>query len=406
MENSCEKFLHAINCVPGCEWKILDRLWKKFGNWRYVWEMAAVAELLGVGARPTRTGRPVLTEEDESADAGAQEFVAATVPAWPGVGQNFAYALVESRRKFDVDAEFGRLWERDIAVVSRQHSEYPPALLPLEDAPFLLYRKGAALSLHRRMVSVVGTRNPSTYGKNVAYDLAEAVAAQGVTVVSGLAFGIDAVSHFATVSLRKPTIAVLASGLYDITPSSHHRLAEKILEHGGTIVSEYSPSHPALPYRFLERNRIIAGLSEATVVIEAGERSGALSTARRALDYGRDIYALPGDITRPQARGCLTLIRDGAHPILGVDSFLEQLGFGNRTVGETRGNFGGRANGLGFQLSPEEEKIFSLFEGSPRSTDALMALSGLTIQQMNVLLTELQMKGLIAKNSQYLWERL
>ena len=248
------------------------------------------------------------------------------------------------------------------------------------------------------MVSVVGTRNPSTYGKNVAYDLAEAVAAQGVTVVSGLAFGIDAISHFATVSLCKPTVAVLASGIYDITPSTHHRLAEKILEHGGTIVSEYPPAHPALPYRFLERNRIIAGLSEATIVIEAGERSGALSTARRALDYGRDIYALPGDITRPQARGCLTLIRDGAYPILGVDTFMEQLGFGKHAA-VARANCG---NDL--QHSTDEKKLLSLFAGSPRSTDALMALSGLTIQQMNVLLTELQMKGLIAKNSQFLWE--
>ena len=128
------------------------------------------------------------------------------------------------------------------------------------------------------------------------------------------------------------------------------------------------------------------------MVIEAGERSGALATARRALDYGRDIYALPGDITRPQARGCLTLIRDGAHPILSVESFLEQLGFS-----------GGRPRR---QLFQEEENFLSLFNGSPRSTDALMALSGLEIQQINVLLTELQMKGLIAKNSQYLWEVL
>lgn len=351
-----EKFLHAFNCVSGCDRRNLALIWSKYKNWQYAWEKPGMFELREAGA-----------------------------------GETFAGRLVELRKRFDVDAEFGRLWERDIVAVSRRHPEYPKSLLPFPDAPFLLYRKGAPLNSHKRMVAMVGTRNPSKYGESVAYDLAEALASQGIVVVSGLAFGIDAVAHFSVVSVQKPTVAVLASGLYDITPTTHHRLSEKILEFGGSLVSEYPPDDPAYPGRFLERNRIIAGLCEATMVIEAGERSGALSTARKALDYGREIYALPGDITRPQARGCLSLIRDGAHPIVSIDEFLEQLGLSNRP----------RFNK---QLSPREEHLRSFFLESPRSTDELAGFTKLPISELNVLLTELEMKGIVRRNPSFLWE--
>ena len=282
-----EKFLHAVNSVPGCEWRILNQLWIRFGVWKYVWERASLAEIAGA------------------------------------VGGNFAGRLGEFRRRFDVENEFARLWERDLVVVSRQSSEYPKVLLEIPDAPYVLYRKGAPLpqglsssgpmlpvqeAVQTRMFAIVGTRNPTRYGERIAYELAEALASRDVVVVSGMAFGIDAVAHFSTVSLQKPTIAILASGLYEITPSAHHRLAEKILETGGTLLSEYPPSAPAYPRRFLERNRIIAGLCEKTIVIEAGDRSGALVTARLANEYNKDVYALPGDITKPQTQGCLQLL--------------------------------------------------------------------------------------------------
>jgi len=357
-----EKFLHALNSVPGCEYRILARLWKKFGsesrtagNWRYAWEMASHNELLA-----------------------------------SGVGEKFAERLVEFRRGFDLDAEFAKLWDKDIVPVSRGNREYPQLLLQLPDAPFLLYRKGAALSSHRRMIAVVGTRNPTKYGEKIAYDLTEALASQNIVVVSGLAFGIDAVAHFSTVSVQKPTVAVLASGLYDVTPTTHHRLSEKILEHGGTLVSEYPPSDPAYPRRFLERNRIIAGLCEATVVIEAGQKSGALVTARLANEYNRDVYALPGDITREQAQGCLKLLAQGAEPLVNIQQFLEDRGL---CFKKSLPN-----------LTIQEQQLVDAFENKTCSTDELIEKTLFTIPAMNVLLTELEFKGVLHRNRDLLWE--
>lgn len=350
-----EKFLHAINCAFGSDRRTLACLWKKFGDWRYVWEKA-----------------------------GALELAAA------GVKENYAGRLVEFRRRFDADTEFAKLWERDIVAVSRQNREYPGALLQLPDAPFLLYRKGASLNQGRRMVAVVGTRNPSAYGEKIAYDLAEALAARGVVVVSGLAFGIDAIAHFAVASLEKPTVAVLASGLFDITPSTHHRLSEKILVHGGSLVSEYPPSDPAYPVRFLERNRIIAGLCEATVVIEAGEKSGALVTARLAGEYNRDVYALPGDITRPQSQGCLQLISDGANPIACISGFLEDLGLTTQKISPS--------------LTTHERQVVNAFEGRSCSTDELIEKTSVPVRQMNILLAGLEFKGVVRQNRDFLWE--
>jgi len=351
-----EKFLHAINSVFGCEWKILDRLEKRFGgNWRYVWERASFDELVTAG-----------------------------------VGDTFALRLGEFRRKFDVDAEFAKLWEKDIVVISRQNHEYPKILEQLPDAPFLLYRKGASLSTHSRMMAIVGTRNPSSYGEKIAYDLAENLSLQNVTVVSGLAFGIDAVAHFAAVSSQKPTLAVLASGLYEITPSSHNRLTEKILEFGGTLISEYPPSASAFPRRFLERNRIIAGLCKTTVVVEAGGKSGALVTARLANEYNRDVYAVPGDITRPQAQGCLQLLSDGAHPLLSVSKFLADRGL--------------HAQKPLPPLTLEELQIVDSFQSKACSADFLAEKTMLPIQNIQTLLIQLECKGVVRQNRNFLWE--
>lgn len=366
-----EKFLHALNSVHGCEWRILDRLWKRFQNWRsrsdclqgtphsgvwqYVWEKARADELVSAGA-----------------------------------GEKFAERLCDLRRRFDVDAEFAALWEKDIVAVSRGNREYPKALLQLPDAPYLLYRKGARLNTHKRMMAIVGTRRPTKYGENVAYDLAEALAERDIAVVSGLAFGIDAVAHFSTVSVKKPTVAVLASGLYDITPTAHHRLSEKILEHGGSLVSEYPPNDPAYPRRFLERNRIIAGLCEAVIIVEAGQRSGALVTARLANEYNKDVYAVPGDINREQAEGCLQLLYDGANPLVSIQKFLEDYGLSSQK------NLP--------QLTPQEKNLVKAFENKPRSTDELIEKTQLPIQTMNSLLAELELKGVIQRNRHFLWE--
>lgn len=351
-----EKFLHALNRVPGFGRGTLALIWETFGDWRYSWENATFHELVAARLKPEAAER-----------------------------------LCEFRKKFDAEGEFAKLWEKDIAVVSRDSREYPAALLQLPDAPFLLYRKGASLTASGRMIAVVGTRNPSVYGEKIAYELAESLAERGVIVVSGLAFGIDAIAHFSTVSCGKPTVAVLASGLFDITPSTHRRLSEKILETGGTLLSEYPPSDPAYPIRFLERNRIIAGLCEATVVIEAGEKSGALVTARLANEYNRDVYAVPGDINRPQARGCLDLLSRGAHPFVSIGRFLEERGFSSQKI-------------LSASLTGNERQVVEALCGYPCSTDQLVELTLLPVQRLNALLSELEFRGIVRRNRDFLWE--
>lgn len=210
--------------------------------------------------------------------------------------------------------------------VLRTH-QLPILLRNIADPPRVLYKRGADLRGDSAYVAIVGTRAPSVYGKRMAYKVAAAVAEAGGVVVSGLAFGVDGLAHRAAVDARRPTVAFLASGVERVTPSSHIRLAHDIVAHGGTMLSEYEAFDSAHKYRFLERNRLISGLCKATIVIEAKERSGALITARHAFDQNRDVYALMGDIDRPQAQGCLNLVRtDIAQPVVSIDHLLEEIG--------------------------------------------------------------------------------
>ena len=238
------------------------------------------------------------------------------------------------------------------------------------------------------------TRRPSSYGEKIAYELAFAIAAQDGIVVSGLAIGIDAIAHFGAVSREKSTIGVLASGLGIITPTCHERFVERILANNGTIVSEYPPCDPAYQGRFLERNRLIAGLSQAVVVIEAGIKSGALSTAHHAMLQKRELYALVGEINKPQAAGCLQLINKGARPITNIGETMKQLGFQTPV-----------ANTI-VSLSSEEKTVFQTLQRDASSTQDLIAKIAIPLHKINVLLSQLELKGVVKRNKALLWEAI
>jgi len=259
--------------VTGMSYQILKKIYDEFGDWGYAWLQASVSEIKSCGIH------------DEMAEI-----------------------IVQKRKLIDVNREIDTLWQKDIFLVERENSEYPKLLKKISDAPFLLYRKGARLDSLPSGVAVVGTRTPSAYGERMSYEIGEKLGFLGLTVVSGLAFGADASAHLAAVQNGYPTVAVLASGIEKITPSSHTSLARMILEKGGAIVSEYPPSMQAMKHHFLWRNRIISGLSKATIVVEAQKRSGALSTAEHALKQQRKVFALVGDIDRAQVQGCLQLL--------------------------------------------------------------------------------------------------
>jgi DNA processing protein len=176
-------------------------------------------------------------------------------------------------------------------------------------------------------VAVVGSRRATSYGLAVARQIGFGLADAGLPVISGLALGIDGAAHRGCLAAGGITIAVLGSGVDVLYPIRHRQLAQEILDSGGAVVSEYPPGTRPEPWRFPERNRIIAGMSRAVVVVEAAERSGALITARLALDMNLDVFAVPGDIDRPTSRGANQLIRDGAHPVCSIEELLEGLGF-------------------------------------------------------------------------------
>jgi DNA processing protein len=350
-----EKFLHAFNLIPEISYGILHKFWRYFEDWQKAWQQAD--EIFFVKAR---------------------------------LSQTFCENFLHARKNIDVDREFEKLERAKITAISQGSREYPSLLREIPFPPFLLYRKGAPLNLHQQCFAIVGTRLPSSYGANIAYQLAERLSLEHATTVSGLALGIDAKVHWAAVQHQKPTIAVLASSLFQITPPSHRQLAESILKYGGTLLSEYALDSPFHKHRYVARNRIISGLSLATFIIEARFRSGALITARHALEQNRSIYALPGDITRPQAQGCLQLIAQGANLILSIQDVLQELGF--QSTAKQFPN-----------LNDHEKRILTELQKNPCSSETLFHCTGIAIPKLNGLLSSLEMKNAIYRNQRMEW---
>ena len=208
---------------------------------------------------------------------------------------------------------YEKLNRDNIKVVTIDSPEYPESLTNLSDPPCVLYIKGRFIDLNRyASISVVGSRRPTQYGAYSAEFISREVAKDGYIIISGLADGIDSFAHSGALEADMPTVAVLGCGIDTVYPASNTNLASKILK-DGMIISEYPPGTPPAKHRFPERNRIIAALSLATVVIEANEGSGSLITSKFAMELGRDVFALPGNITSPRSKGTNCLIRDGAY---------------------------------------------------------------------------------------------
>lgn len=211
-----------------------------------------------------------------------------------------------------------------INSISGTDPAFPSRLQEIPQRPKHLYSI-STLPAYNLGVAIVGTRKPTAYGRQVTTDLASRLAERGATIVSGLAHGVDGIAHEATLKVGGTTIAVLPSGLDQVYPSSHRALAQKIVEQGGALVSEYAPGTPALQYRFLERNRIVSGLADIVIVTEASIRSGTMNTTMHALEQGKDVYAVPGPITSAMSAGCNALIAQGATPIVNIDEFVERV---------------------------------------------------------------------------------
>lgn len=258
-------------------------------------------------------------------------------------------------------------------------------LLEIFNPPKEIYFYGKLPKKRLPAVAIVGSRKPTIYGQEIVQKLAYELAQHGVVIISGLALGIDALAHRACLEAGGIAIAILGRGLDDITPRSNQPLAREILMTGGALISEYEPSMPVLKHQFLHRNRIVSGLSDAVIIIEAAKRSGTLSTAGHALQQGRDVFAVPGNLTSPMSVGCNNLIKQGASPLTSVDDVLLALGL----------NQPPKQNKLPLSEDPIEQKILTALFNGERDGDQIIKQLQIPADQFNFALTMLEMKGLI-----------
>lgn len=251
--------------------------------------------------------------------------------------------------------------------------------------PKSLYFLGRLPENRSPTVAIVGTRRPTAYGKEVGYRLAYDLAKQGVVVLSGLALGMDTIAHKAALDAGGITIAVLAGGLDSIHPPSNRDLAIKILQNGGTLISEYAPGETSFPGNFIARNRIVTGLSDGLLVVEASAKSGTMHTANFALEQGKPVMAVPGNITSPMSQGCNNLIRSGAKPIQEAKDVLDELGL-IASDAQTKLPLAENAN---------EHAILKLIAAGIRDGDEIQMKSGLSPSEYNQTLTMLEITGKI-----------
>ena len=276
-------------------------------------------------------------------------------------------------------------------------SGYPALLSDLPDPPLALWVRGNPSALAEPQLALVGSRNPTQGGLDNARNFARALATAGLTITSGLALGIDGAAHAAALDNGAPTVAVLGCGPDIIYPRQHGRLARDITTHGA-LVSEYPPGPPAQRHHFPCRNRIIAGLALGTLVVEASRKSGALITARRAGDYGREVFAIPGSIHNPMARGCHQLIRQGAKLVEQeadiVQELTPQLGTFLTPDEDRPGRPPGPGDALA-KLSPEHRELLKVMGFDPVGLMHLTKRSGLTAAELSSMLLVLELEGFV-----------
>ena len=309
-----------------------------------------------------------------------------------GIDLKLARSIKDGPPSSSVSEEIDRTRDLGATILTLWDKGYPPLLKKIYDAPILLYVRGAVASLENDSVAVVGTRKPTPYGTKIATELAQGLASSGLTVVSGLASGIDTHAHKGALSVKGGTVAVLGSGIDIIYPSANRKMTGQI-EESGAIISEFPLGAKPHAPNFPKRNRIISGLSHATVVVEAGNRSGAILTALDAVDQDRDVFAVPGRLTDPKSLGCLRLIRNGAIPYHSVQHLLDLL---NPRLGRPLKPI---QKEMDLHLTKEESALFKKISGDPKHVDDIVAEVDSDPSTVLTLLLDLELKGAVVQLS-------
>jgi DNA processing protein len=310
----------------------------------------------------------------------------------PGLDQSVIDGLRNFSAWDEAEKEIIRAEKAAVKIVPFTDSSYPARLRMIPDPPPLLYLKGEIRREDEKAVAVVGSRSTSDYGRRVARDLCRGLASLGFTVVSGMARGIDGTAHETSLNAGGRTIAVLGSGVDRVYPAEHDKLYRRISENGA-VISEFPMGTRPLAFNFPARNRLISGLSLGVVVVEATEKSGSLITAALALEQGREVFAVPGEVGASRSRGAHRLIRQGAKLVETVDDIMEEIApqllvRSGKAVSAPRRT-------LPQNLGDEFQRIFDLFQERPLQIDEVIESSGCSPSRVSEILLELELQGYI-----------
>lgn len=355
-------------------------------------DLVCLTMVAGVGPHTSRA----LLEHFKTAGKALDASIS-TLKQVAGVGPKLAERINKARQEHDPGLELDLCRRHGVRPVPLGDDAYPPPLRDIHDPPPLLYVKGTYEPADQLAIAIVGSRRSTPYGTRVAERLAASLARVGLTVISGLARGVDAAAHRGALKAGGRTIGVLANGLSEIYPPEHAALADQVAG-AGAILSEMSMQQAPLAALFPQRNRIISGLCLGVVVVEATPRSGSLTTAHHAMEQGREVFAVPGPVDSLSSQGCHRLIRDGARLVETVDDILEELGPLVREVRPAADEVPVR-HPAELALSERERSLLGEVGDQPVTVDELIARTGLAASQVMATLSVLEMRRLVRRIS-------
>ncbi len=314
----------------------------------------------------------------------------------PGIGSELTRRIAVARDEIDVQAQLDLCAAHDIRILSDQEDDYPRSLREIHDPPGILFVRGTILPQDAIAMAIVGSRHATHYGLTQAERLAGSLARSGLTIVSGLARGIDGAAHRGALAAGGRTLAVLGSGVLNMYPPEHAELALEVAAQGA-VISEAPPLSPPMAGAFPQRNRIISGMSLGVLVVEASVQSGALISARHAMEQGREVFAIPGRIDSRMSHGCHRLIRDGAKLVETVDDIIEELGPLVSPAQNPEGQVVHHPAEL--LLNEIEQQVLAAIPSDPTSIDTIVTDSGLPIGQVLSTISVLEMRHLVKRIS-------
>jgi DNA processing protein len=300
-----------------------------------------------------------------------------------GLEESIIVALVDHRLKTNVTEKWEELAKLKIEVVNIVDERYPKLLREIYDPPALLFYRGNLNALNNNSLAVVGARQATSYGLRVAEEFVHTLAYAGLTIISGLAYGIDAAAHRATLKASGITVAVLASGLDQIYPTANQALANEMVKHGGLLLTEFPPHTAPLKQNFPYRNRVIAGLARGTLVIEAAPGSGALITVKQALEANREVFTVPGNIFSEYSKGTNELLKLGAHPVTEAQDILNVYGLESTAKSEV------------LPLADEQKTLLEYLSSEPLHIDELGRQARVPAAELTAQLTILELSGYV-----------